>query len=335
VLGNLAGIHWSLLLWLAVISLKDPKQPFTVWELALVALVLLTAGGAIVFLPLAFARLVFAWGRTDSMPYRPVLSLPRFQGELVFFLMLLLVTAYLFSGFLFREDQVGVGTLDVVAAARDLGDLLPRLAALLTAFYFLHPFLGTFNTSMALSAAPFYPLFTAACLVIVLLLARTQRRLDYRFWLIPLWLASLIALAVMMSMVRYWAFYGLFSPPYWDWWFRYNFIFATTGLFFWFMLLRPYALFTLGQWSTVATLALIVGYVSQADTPTTGARPPHGEDGFAIERYSDDRFWSRTAETLERSLDTGCPPRVEVRGEPGGKWRFVYESPRTETECED
>jgi len=336
VLGNLAGLHWSLLVWLAVLSLKNPKYPLTVWELVVIALTALSSAGAIVFLPLVFLRLLFAWHRNRPVvPVTPVTAVPHFAGEAVFFSTLFLLTVYLLSDFIFSAEKVGGNTsLDIVAAARGIDDLLPSLAALFTTFYFLHPFLGTQHTSVFLQAMPFYPLFGVAMIVVVLLLLRAWQALDYRFWLIPAWLLSFMLLAIMLSIVRYWAFYGIFSYPYWDWWFRYNFLFGASGLLFWFMLLRPRGLLRVRHLSSVATLVLIVAYTSQAPTVTAGATPPHDRDAFNIERYDQEQFWSRTVDVLRHAMETGCPSQVEVRGSPRGKWRFVYESGKPAEECE-
>lgn len=334
VLGNLAGLHWSLLVWLGVLTLKDPEHPLTVWELLIVVVIALSSAGAIVFLPPLFLRLVFARNRAINAPVAPWAGLPRLSGEAIFFSILFLLAAFLLADFIFSTEKVGGGSsLDIVAAARGIDDLLSSLAALFTTFYFLHPFLGTQNTSLFLQAMPFYPLVTVAVLVVVTLLWRARQALDYRFWLIPAWLLSFFLLAIMLSIVRYWAFYGVFSYPYWDWWFRYNFLFGTSGLLFWFMLLRPDSLLRLAQWPAVATVVLIVGYTLQAPTQTAGATPPHNRDAFFIERYEDKRYWSQSADELKRSMETGCPREVEVRGSPGGKWRFVYESSRSAGEC--
>lgn len=336
VLGNLAGLHWSLLVWLGILTLKDPKHPLTAWELLIVVLIVFSSVGAVVFLPIVFLRLLFAWNRSSAPPVTPLSGLPRRAGEAVLFSVLFLLTAYLLADFIFSAERVGGdSSLDIVAAARGIDDLLPHLVALFTTFYFLHPFLGTHNTSLFLEAMPFYPLFLVALTVVVLLLWRASRALDYRFWLIPAWLLSFFLLAVMLSIVRYWSFYGLFSYPYPDWWFRYNFLYGTSGLVFWFMLLRPRSLFRIGRWPTVVTIALIIGYVSQAQTRTVGATPPHDQDAFFIERYEKKRYWSRTADDLKSSMETGCPPEVEVRGSPGGKWRFVYKSPKSSQDCDE
>lgn len=335
ILGNLAGVHWYLLLYLAVLSLKDPKHPYTVWELALAAGIAMTSAGAIVFLPVAFLRLVFARRRRSTVAVRPALGLKRIQGESIFFAILFLVTVYLFLGFLTRDSSVGGAGLDIVGAARGIEELLPQLAALFSTFYFLHPFLGTQNTTAFLVSTPLYPLFAAALLIVLALLARLQRQLDYRFWLVPAWLGSMIMFAVMLSIVRYWSFYGIFSYPYPDWWFRYNFVFAGTGLVFWFALLRVRRFAAFNRWPNLVLLALITGYASQAQTPTTSAKPPHENDSFAIQRYSDTSYWTKSAAVLEDAITTGCPGEVRVAGEPGGKWTFVYTSPRARSDCPD
>lgn len=328
ILGGLANLHWSLLLFLAVLLLKDPAHPLRLWELALASLTALTAAASIVFLPAALLRLVLAGRRPGAVPGSGTL-----KGEAALFAILFLVTAFLFGNFITRDANVGFEGLDIVAAARGLDDLLPHLGALFTTFYFLHPFLGTQNTTVFLETAPFYPLVAAASTVTALMMVRLARILDRSFWLIPAYLASMLLLAVMLSMVRYWSFYGVFSFPYENWWFRYNFIFASTGLIFWFALLRAGKLVDLGSWSSVLTLVLLGAYVFQAPAVTTSANPPHHRDAFAIKRYDDRRYWSRTAPELERSLRTGCPAEVEMAGAPAGKWTFVYRSPTAAGDC--
>lgn len=335
ILGNLAGLHWSLLLWLGLLTLKNPKHPLTLWELVIAALTLTSSAGAVVYLPIALLRLVLARGRHAVPPYRPALGLSRVTGELILFTMLFLTAAFLMSSFFMQEKKVALETLDIYGALRGLDALLPSLGALFTTFYFLHPFLGTENTSLFFVAMPFYPLVAVSLVVVSILLCRLWRDGDYRFWLIPTWLGCLMGLAIMLSVVRYWAFYGIFSFPYWDWWARYNFVFACTGLVLWFILLRPQSLHRLTHWSTIVALALVVGYTSQANTVTTRAKPPHDEDGFAVKRYGDRRYWSQSAAELKESIETGCPAEVKVRSYPHGKWRFVYQSPLTAAECEE
>jgi len=333
VLGNLPNLHWSLLLLLAMLLIKDPKHSFTAWELGLAALAMLSSASVVVLLPVAFLRLLFAWRRHPVRPYEPLLGLGRLRGEAALFSMLLLVTVYLFANFLTKDASVGTEGLDIVGAARGLNDLLPQLGALFATFYFLHPFLGTQNTTDFLQWVSFYPLIATAIVVVVLMLYRLWRVMDYRFWIIPAWLGSLLLLAIMLSIVRYWSFYGIFSFPYENWWFRYNFFFASSGLIFWFVLLRVRNITDIHRWPVILMWVLVVGYFFQARAVTTDAAPPHDTDAFTVYRYGEKSYWSRSADELERALETGCPARVEVKGAPGGKWRFVYESPRTAEDC--
>lgn len=333
ILGNLAGLHWSLLLWLAVLSLKEPGRPFTVWELLIVVLVGVSAAGSIIFLPIAFLRLLLAGHRCSAAGYSLLSAPKQLRREIVFFSILFIVTAYLFIHFITKDAQVGIDDIDIVVAARDVEELLPRLGYLFIAFYFLHPFLGTQNTSIVLDSLPFYPLFFTALIIVGLLLWRVRSPLGVKFWLIPAWLICLFSLATMLSIVRYWAFYGLFSPPYEEWWFRYNFVFACTGLVFFFLLLRPDNLLKIRQWPVLAAIALIVGYLSQAQATTEWASPPHEYDAFAIERYGTKDYWGRTAERLEESTKTGCPREVRVVAHPNARWRFTYVSPLDSTDC--
>lgn len=335
ILGNLAGLHWSLLLILALLCLKDPDQPLAAWELGLVALVALTSGGSVVFLAVASVRLAVAWRRRRTAKPEATASASGLRSESALFSILFLVAVYLMMNFISQEARVGHETdgLDIVAAARDIDDLLPHLGALFTTFYFLHPFLGTNNTSVFLVSVPFYPLVATAAAIVALLLWRLMRRMDLRFWVIPAWLGSMLGFAVMLSIVRYWSFYGIFSYPYDDWWFRYNFIFACTGLTFWVILLRVRDLSSPRSWSTGGMLILTVAYVIQAQAVTSRASPPHDTDSFAITRYEDTNYWSKTADELARSISTGCPARVKVAGSPGGKWTFVYESPLAGRAC--
>lgn len=335
VLGNLAGLHWSLLVLLALLSLKDPDQPFALWELGLVALIALTSGGSVVFLAVASVRLALAWRRRAGAGWPAASGAVDPKREAAFFSILLLVALYLVAQFISQQGQVGSEGegLDIATAARGLDDLLPQLGALFTTFYFLHPFLGTHNTSVFLISTPFYPLVAVAVLTVVLFLWRLKRNLDHGFWLIPAWLGSMLGFAVMLSIVRYWAFYGVFSYPYDDWWFRYNFLFACTGLTFWVVLLRVRDLTCFRRWPTVLMAVLTIAYVFQAPAVTTRALPPHDTDSFAITRYEKTNYWAKTADELERSMATGCPARVEVAGSPGGKWRFVYQSPLAPGDC--
>lgn len=333
ILGNLAGLHWSLMLWLGLLTLKDPDQPLTAWELAIAALTLLSSAGAVVFLPMAALRLLMTRRPSASPPLPPALALPKVAGEWVLFGLLLGMFAVLMSSFVTGANAIALEGIDVRGALRGLDDLLPHLGALFTTFYVLHPFLGTQHASLFLVSMPFYPLVGVSLALVSALLYRIWRKMDRRFWLLPAWLACLAGLAVMLSIVRYWAFYGIFSFPYWDWWTRYNFVFACTGLAFWFMLLRPESLHRLRHWSTLATLVLVVAYVSQAGTVTTRAQPPHDEEGYFVARYGDKDRWDNTAEELERAIETGCPRKVLVKGYPGGKWRFTYESPLEVESC--
>lgn len=335
VLGNLAGLHWSLLLLLALLALKDPDRPLALWELGFVALVALTSGGSVVFLAVASVRLALARraGRGRARGRAPDPTVLR--RESAFFAILFLVAVYLLLHFISQEARVGHvdDGLNIAKAARDIHELLPHLGALFTTFYFLHPFLGTNNTSIFLVSVPFYPLVGTAVVIVLLFLWRLMRRMDQRFWVIPAWLGSMLAFAAMLSIVRYWSFYGIFSFPYDDWWFRYNFIFACTGLTFWVVLLRVTDLSSPRHWPTALMLLLAVSYFLQARAVTSRAVPPHDTESFAITRYAEKNYWSETAEELQRSVTTGCPGRVEVAGPPEGKWTFEYESPLAAEGC--
>jgi len=330
-LGNLPNLHWALLVLMATLLLKDPEHPYTAWELALALLAMLSSASAIVFLPVAFLRLAFSWQRRWL---RAAVGAPDpYPRDAVFFSMLLLVTVYLFTGFAASDASVGIGRIDIVGAARGLDELLPNLGALFSTFYFLHPFMGTQNTTDFLQAAPLYPLIAVSAAVVLLLVARLLRGGERETWLIPAWLVSLLLAAVMLSIVRYWSFYGVFSFPYQNWWFRYNFFFASTGLIVWFMLLRVESLTKLRRWPNAVMWILAIAYAVQAPATTVDAPPPHNANAFAVNRYEETRYWARTADELERSMRTGCPATVELFAAPGGKWSVVYESDAAGGDC--
>ncbi len=327
ILGNLAGMHWSLLLWMGLLTLKDPKYPLTAWELTLAAVTLLTSAGAVVFMPVVFLRVLLARGRHSIAPYRPALAVPRFAGEVMLLTAFVLVTLLLASHFLTQDVREISPGVDLGGRWRGLDVLLPRLGALFATFYVVHPFLGTEHTTLFVASVPYYLLIVASIALVAVLLVRISREMNYRFWLIPTWIIALMLLGVMLSIVRYWAFYGVFSFPHPNWWTRYHFIFGSTGLILWFILLRPQDLRRITHWSVVVLFVLTIAYVSQADTRTRHALHPHKDDGYAVNRYGDTRYWSRAVGDLERSMKTGCPHSVRVVSYPGGKWRFIYESP--------
>ena len=332
-LGNITGIHWALLFWLATLSLKDLEESFTVWELILLALIVVTVGAAIVFVGIAFVRLIFAWNsaRTSNRRY---LSDTQVQREAIFFGMLLLVSTFLVLNFILQDAPVGGGDsgIDIVKGMRSLEDLLIALGNLFVGFFVLHPFLGTHHTSVFLRVTPFYPLLVVCILLMGMLFWRLKGELDQKLWLILAWLVCIFLIAVMLSFVRYWTFYGVFRAPYWDWWFRYNFIFAVAGLLLWFILMRPKKLVSFSNWTSVVILVLIVSYVSQANTMIKGAVSSHSTDRFAIDRYGE-AIWPEAAKEIRRSMETGCPKKVIFKAYPRRQWVLEYHTTVTGQDC--
>ena len=337
ILGNLAGIHWLLLFWLAVLCLKDPEQEFTVWELALVIVVVLSDGTSVIFLPLVFLRLFLSWQKPASKSQRGTAwTLNGRNGETALFLILFISAITIVINLLFQSGSNDDGSL--IRVVDGIGRLLFHLQSILLVFYFLHPFFGTQNSSFIMHHN-LEIMFPVAFIVMALLLWRLQRQLDHRFWLILTWLLCLFLLPLILSLLRYWAFFGLFAPPFKNWWFRYNFIFAATGLVFMFIMLRPSQPFRLNPIANLAIVILIVAYLSQANTMNTLSKPPHEKDRFAINRYGE-ALWSRTASNLERSIRTGCPGEVIVAGHPFREnadpplWHFVYKSKHLADNCD-
>jgi hypothetical protein len=59
VYGNIANLHWVLYMYLAVLGLKRPDSKFTILEICIAALAVLSEGATLTLLPLYCMRLVF------------------------------------------------------------------------------------------------------------------------------------------------------------------------------------------------------------------------------------------------------------------------------------
>jgi hypothetical protein len=57
--GNIANINWMLLVWLALVGLRDPKVPFNLWEIILAIFIIGSVGTSILLLPLFIWRFVY------------------------------------------------------------------------------------------------------------------------------------------------------------------------------------------------------------------------------------------------------------------------------------
>lgn len=317
-LGNLANLHWALLYYLGLLALKDPKQPFKVWELAIAALIVVSTGAAVIFLPVASLRVLISWKKSSVPPQPKARFNNRLLRELGFFTILFAIVAYLLL-----QPHTGASNDGLPAVTHHWDQFTFRVKGMYTAFYGLLPFIGTSSTTFLLWRINNDWLFTLVAIVTLVLLWRLQRRMDYRFYLIPLWLLGLtIMFPMMLAILRYWAFYGIFTPPYKDWWFRYNFIFAATGLLYWFILLRPRRLFRISQFRSAAAVVLAIGFLSQA------------YHIFPITRYGKTAYWARTASALDSAMHTGCPTVVDVKTYPTSvQWRFYYHAAHPAATC--
>jgi len=294
-LGNTANLHWYLLLILAVYGLKDIDESYTVPELAVAFLCVASEGASLIVLPLFLTRVGLKKHRGQS----------DCRGE---YLILLFIVVFALIH-LYGAQPAQPGRAEFA--------LYPALFINhLYYFFTLHLFTG----DALLSIIPQYKVMlklTAFVLILCLIFWFSKRwRADYLLIIVvslsSLFLPVLIAavrpqnLSILTDYYQYDA-YAWFR-------FRYSFFIPAIASIFWCFVISR---ITRPHWLPALLFAIILSVQIYG-----------GRDRFAIGRYKEISDWYQQAPLLERSLDQGCPPSVQVRISPPG-WFVDFTSPVT------
>jgi len=302
-MGNLTNLHWYLLLYLAVLGLKDISKQLSLLELFFAFLCIASEGAAIVLLPLYLARIVLKYKSEFSFRYRSIL------GELVILSLIILFTCLNYS---IRTDQS--------SAALSLAQVYILLLHLMS-FVLVYPFTGDFLIMIILSNTFVLTVLSAISLFFVISCLKINWRQEYVL-MVTLVCCSLL-LPVMISMVRLENLEILkhFHELDTYLWFRFRYFFFVPSIafLFWVFILQCR---NKKQWLSFLLLGLLV--FSQGVLNSYR---------FTFHEYGKENDWGAKSTLLEQSLATGCPQSVTIDIFPG-KWQVTIHSPKKRCSAE-
>ncbi len=318
-LGNLTNLHYLLFMLYSLLYLKDPKEPFTVWELTLALMIVLSAGLTAVLLPVAFFRFCYSLQIHNNFSLgRLAQGLKNNVPELFF----LLISSFpLLFKIIMKLLMPGSSERELFSIIFTFSDLLTGLANTIIIYIFLHPFAGTVTVNEIILFIPLPALIACAILVFSLLIYFYARDNLLQFFFLASWIFGILAIPIMIFYLRPEAFSFFLIDQGWNlfkWWMRYNYIYSMAGVILWICLLRPVQIWPLTNMRTILSVVLIAAYISQA------------QYYFQINKYGEEKMWAKTSDKLQRSMQTGKPSTVGITSYPAPEWYFKYYADREE-----
>lgn len=319
VFANLPDLHYLLFVVLALLLLKDPGLPYRNWELALAALVVASSGLVAAMAPVLAVRW---WYRLRPAPGRA--ATPGATAREIALSAIILIPAMIKALLVLGGDAAGGGDQPSPTDGFDPLALLEAWGTVAVSMFLLHPFGGTvavtemvtvvsLSTLAVIAAAVFSGLFRA------LVRARGPRHAA----LVGAWVFTPFLLIALIAMFRHPALQMFLLDQDWhrfQWWMRYNYVFAVFGLIAWLLLLRPSGLMPGRSIRNTLAIVLCAAYISQANWY------------FDIQAYGTERRWQQSSAELERAVNTGCPRSVEVQIYPEN-WSFTYHTTTPNSGC--
>lgn len=212
VLGNLANLHWILLTFLAILSLKDLKSEYTFVDLAIAFFCISSEGASFILVPVFLSRIVLKFPKTKSL--KSVASEISILGFMSLFVILNFAVKDGQSSMSFGINQWSVFFQNF------------------TSHFIIEPFLGDNLTLLTVKSQRFF--ISVGSVVLLVLGFLFIKRKSKRFILI--FFASVCMLPVLISMARVNNVDVLLNyfNSWVSWWqYRYSFFLPFFGYMFW------------------------------------------------------------------------------------------------------
>ncbi len=324
VLGNLPNLHYLFLLFIGLLTFKDPGQRYRAWELGLALLAVLTTGAAVIWAPAAIVRL---WIKARLKKTNADAPRPKTWDRDLALLGIIAIGMMLTLAGMLGGAEPGLNRPEnIVGEGVDPLALARSAAKVIAVFFLLHPFAGTVAVTEIVQWIPALALAIGAMAVLGQLM-RSHLAADRHAAVLHIsaWLTGPLALLALIGIMRPVGLEVFASEDHWQvfgWWMRYNYVFAASGLLLWLMLLRPTALLPARRLGNVFALTILCAYASQANWY------------FEIGPYGKERRWARSSATLEQAVRTGCPRIVRAAIYPNG-WAVTYRARIPNPSCEE
>jgi len=302
-MGNLTNLHWYLLLYLAILGLKDISKQFSFWELIFAFLSVASEGAAIVLLPLFLVRIYLKYNSESSFRFRSIV------GDVAVLFLIILFTCFNYS---IRTDHS--------SAVLSLSQAYIFILHLMS-FVLVYPFTGDYLIMVIISSIFLLTVVSAISLFFVAACLKNTWRKEYL--LVVTMVCCSLLLPVMISMVRLEnleILKNFYDRDTYLWFrFRYSFFVPASAFLFWVFILQCK---NKKKWLSFLLLGVLVFSQSVLNSYR-----------FTVHEYGKENDWGAKSTLLEQSLATGCPQSVTIDIFPG-KWQVTIHSPKKRCSAE-
>lgn len=294
-LGNATNLHWYLLLLLAILSLKDMTEGYSIGEIAIAFICIASEGAVILLLPVFAVRI---WLKKRQ-------RLAAEAGEWWICSLIMIFTI------------VNIVLSHKESAPQSFDNLVELFLSFFSGFFLLHIFVGDF-LAIELQQHPVWLAILATSVFLPVLWALIVKW-EQRYLLVLTLSCCALLLPVMIAMVRPQNVIVLQEFIDYDtvvWFrFRYSFFVPAIATIFWF--------FCIGRLVAKPWAAqLLVAVILLSQIGINHYRIP-------VDRYDNQSGWSRQAQLLQQSIRTGCPREVLVPINPEG-WEVLFRTGETD-----
>jgi hypothetical protein len=307
-LGNLCNLNWMLLVWFALLGLRDPEQKVSIAELLAASAVTFSLGTAVLLAPLFTWRLLNCYRRSELKSHR----------KRTWLLFLLCSASPLWLAYLSHNGIDGYPTFITEGIySQGLGLLTEHLARLLMMAPWLG--MGLQNTIWNLgSGAWIVPILMA--IGVSRFVFQNQRE-------------SKLAVGLYLCGIAVWPVLNWIGRPGSLPYFindvtnvgaRYAYPLSSAAIIFWMAIIRPEALVGANR-SKICILFIVCNLVAQKTDRSFTLGPRRRPAPLEQTTY-----WGEGAPALAASLRTGCPRNVFIQSSTPGpyhRWGVSYQAP--------
>ena len=307
-LGNLCNLNWMLLLWFALLGLRDPSQKVSILELLAAFVVTFSLGTAVLLAPL------FAW-RLLNCYRKPELKSHRSR---TWVLLLLCSVSPLWLAYLNHNGIEGYPSLNTEGIySQGFGLLVEHLARLLMMAPWLG--MGLQNTIWNLGiGAWFVPILMAVGVLRLVLRNQYESKVA-----VGLYLCGIAVWPVLNWIGRPGAL-PYFINDVTNVGARYAYPLSSAAIIFWMAIIRPETLVGRNR-SRISILFIVCNLVAQKTDRSFTLGPRRRPAPMEKTTY-----WGEGAPALKASLRTGCPRNVFIQSPtpgPSHRWGVSYQAP--------
>jgi hypothetical protein len=307
-LGNLCNLNWLVLLWFALLGLRDPSQKVSIAELAAAFVVTFSLGTAVLLAPLFAWRLLNCYRKSELKSHR----------SRAWVLCLLCSVSPLWLAYLNHNGIDGYPTFVIQDIySQGPGILVEHLARLLMMAPWLG--MGLQNTIWNLGVGAWIvPILMSVG--VVRLVFKNQRE-------------SILAVGLYLGGIAVWPVLNWIGRPgalphfiddVTSGGARYAYPLSSAAIFFWMAVIRPETL--LGRNRSWICIFFIVSNLVAQRTDRGFTLGPRRRPA-PMEKTT---YWGEGAPALQASLRTGCPRKVFIQSSTPGaglRWGVSYQAP--------